>query len=396
MASSSLHRRALLKSALLLAAASACGGAASAEPRPSSQAPEHGAAASLAAPQAAFAFALGREVAKDSANVVVSPASAALALSLVALFADEALTRSIFQVLGLQPQSGLQDLQALRDVAKARDNGPLSTAYALALDPSLAPSPDLRQSLGRAEVTLFEDGALNDDALGRINGWVAATTKNRIATLLEKIPDGAVLIALNALHFKDRWQKAFDPRETAPSPFKLTDGSSVETKLMHSGRRTGLFRADDRFIAAQLPFATERYALTLVTTKREPAPLQEFEPAASWLSGDSFVRGEGQVAFPPLALNSGANIKPALNALGLRDNGIVGFSGRPPSISEVVQRVDFAVNEEGAEAAAATAVIASRSADARFTNVVADRPFIFALRDVKTGLILVSGYIAKP
>ena len=165
---------------------------------------------------------------------------------------------------------------------------------------------------------------------------------------------------------------------------------------MQSGPRSASFRSDDRFIAAQLPFATDRYGLTLITTKGEPAPLRDFKPVASWLSGEGFAQHEGQIALPPLALSGQLDLKPALNALGLKDDGLAGFAGKPPSIKAIAQRVDFSADENGAEAAAATAVTASRSIETRFTNFVADRPFLFALNDRVTGLILMSGYIANP
>ncbi|ADP70523.1 proteinase inhibitor I4 serpin [Rhodomicrobium vannielii ATCC 17100] len=395
MTDAPLHRRTLLRAAALLAASSAfetsmfC--AAKAETPAASSLP------SLAASQAAFAFKLAKALETDrNANVVSSPASAAAALAVIALFADEQLTQSIVAALSLQPNNGRRDLDALLLAAKPTEAGPLALANSLALDASLKPSASLLGEFKQAHVKLFDDKALDDAALAHINGWVSEVTHGRIPKLLESMPDGAVLIALNALHFKDRWQTAFDPAKTEPKAFMRLDGSTVEKTFMHSGPRSALFRSDDRFIAARLPFATARFALTVITTKREPAPLKDFEPVAAWLSGDGFERGEGQIAIPPLALSAQLELKPALNALGLKDDGLIGFSGRPPSITAIAQRVDFTANEDGAEAAAATAVIASRSASTRYTNFIADKPFLLALNDRTTGLILLSGYVATP
>jgi serpin B len=70
----------------------------------------------------------------------------------------------------------------------------------------------------------------------------------------------------------------------------------------------------------------------------------------------------------------------------------------PQEISRVVQKIYLNVDEEGTEAAAATAVVTVTSAMPRGEpeKLVLDRPFVFALRDRQSGLVLMSGYIGKP
>ena len=73
-----------------------------------------------------------------------------------------------------------------------------------------------------------------------------------------------------------------------------------------------------------------------------------------------------------------------------------GFAAGPLRLTKVQQRVELKVDEEGTEAAAATAAVATRSTAERFVRVAADKPFMFALRDSASGLIIVTGYVANP
>jgi len=76
-----------------------------------------------------------------------------------------------------------------------------------------------------------------------------------------------------------------------------------------------------------------------------------------------------------------------------------GFSDAPLEISRILQKIELRVNEEGTEGAAATAVMTTRSikiASSDHIKMVVDKPFVFALRDDETGLILFMGYVGAP
>jgi serpin B len=70
----------------------------------------------------------------------------------------------------------------------------------------------------------------------------------------------------------------------------------------------------------------------------------------------------------------------------------------PQEITRVVQKTFMKVDEEGTGAAAATGMVMETASlkPREPERLVIDRPFIFALRDRESGLILMSGYIAKP
>jgi serpin B len=219
----------------------------------------------------------------------------------------------------------------------------------------------------------------------------------------------ASFAALNALHFKSRWKTPFDPKLTATAPFTGLDGKSADVQMMRLGKATRAFRqervgerkSERNFVAIDLPFADERFSLVIVTTREKPAAAKDFTPVASWLSGAGFAMHSGDLALPRFAASAREDLLPVLDGLGLGEarksaTALVGF-GSDITLSQVTQRAMIEVDEEGAEAAAATAAIGSRSLEADDAiHMVVDKPFMYALRDKTTGMILVAGYVGTP
>ena len=139
----------------------------------------------------------------------------------------------------------------------------------------------------------------------------------------------------------------------------------------------------------------------IVTSRSKPASMRDFAGVSNWLTGENFAETEVDLRMPRFTLRQGAELLPALDAAGLRQVRFEpgAFSRLSPDrvdMSSVVQKVFLAVNEQGTEAAAATA-ITTRTASIRVKlpedKLVVDKPFIFALRDKVSGLVLVSGYV---
>ena len=140
--------------------------------------------------------------------------------------------------------------------------------------------------------------------------------------------------------------------------------------------------------------------MTIVTSRDKPLPAAGFDAALSWLDGQGFHELQGQVQLPKLALSGSHDLLGVLDALGLaparlQSNALAGFSDGGLAISKVVQRVELKIDEQGTEAAAATGIVALRSlAAGEYVQMIVDKPFMFALRDALSGLVLLSGYVA--
>jgi serpin B len=107
---------------------------------------------------------------------------------------------------------------------------------------------------------------------------------------------------------------------------------------------------------------------------------------------------------PRFSASGNEDLLATLDALGLEaarkaPDALKGLAAASQSISKVVQKTELRINEEGTEAAAATAVVATRSAATapdQYVKMVVDKPFVFALRDKPTGLVLLQGYVGEP
>ncbi|MGE0285359.1 MAG: serpin family protein [Bradyrhizobium sp.] len=351
---------------------------------------------------------LGREASAGS-NVVVSPASVTSILALLDLGASNQMRSALYRCLGFPVASRAtqgDDFEGLRRVAadltrKSQDKGPLTLANMLVFDPSTRPSRLALLGLAAAGADVAVEDLDKPEAIQKINDWVKGKTKGLIPEVLGEAPGDLGLVAVNALHFKDRWKTPFDPASTAPAKFSSTRSRSSDVAMMHLGHGRYSFRQDDRFVAIELPYAADDFKLVVLTTKTGVASAATLASAWNWLSGGGFSEQSGELALPRFSLSSSAELLEPLDAMGLADartrrDALNGFSRTPQQIARIVQKTELRVTEEGTEAAAATAVVTLRSVEANYVKMVVDKPFGFALRDQRTGFVLLSGYIASP
>ncbi len=339
-------------------------------------------------------------------NLMVSPASLAAVMALLDLGASADMRAGVYKVLGFEeggPEISADRLAALRATVKLMQSdaeGALTSASSIVFDPAAAPSAQIAAQLADsgAQVTV-ED--LNDAAtISRINEWVAARTRGLIPSIIEQAPREPGLVALNALHFKDRWKNAFDDSLTRPAAFQGLAGALGDVPMMQSEGSLRL-REEGAFVAVELPYASDRFRLVVITTKARPASAAEFEEVADWLSGEGFESRPGEVSMPRFRLTGSADLLATLDTLGLKParlspGALAGLSPAGMAIAQVLQRTEIRVDEAGTEAAAATAVTTTRAIATDFAKVVIDKPFLFALRDAATGLVLLTGYVANP
>ena len=352
-----------------------------------------------------------KDPAKDAAgNVVVSPGSLAAILSFVDLGGSNSMHAAIHQALGFRRaarRQAVRDLATLRTgvsglIGQSRKDGPLVLANLIAFDRVVRPKQLAMYGLSGAGADVLVDDLADAKVIDRINGWVKQKTHELIPEIIGEAPETLGLVAVNALYFKDKWQTPFEPSRTRPEQFQTMSGKPVDVQMMHSKLGKFRFRQDDRFIAAELPYANANFRLVVATTKSAPAPAQDFAAVAGWLDGKGFAAQNGEIALPRLSLSSAGELLPPLDAFGLKAargtaDALEGFSDEPLQIARIVQKVELRVNEEGTEGAAATAVLTTRGLRTPdHIQMTVDKPFVFALRDERTGLVLFMGYVGAP
>jgi serpin B len=349
----------------------------------------------------------------NGVNVVVSPASLAAILSLIDLGGSGAMHAAIHRALGYRRtarRKAEDDLAALRTGVSALvaesgkgggKDGPLALANLVAFDRSIRPKQLAMFGLSGAGADVLVDNLANSKIVDRINGWVKEKTRDLIPSIIGEAPETLGLVAVNALYFKDKWQTPFEASRTTTAAFQTVFGKPADVQMMHSPVSTFRFRIDNRFVAAELSYMNENFRLVAITTKSKPAPVRDFAAVAGWLGGEGFEAQRGEIGLPKLTLSATGELLPALDAFGLAaarhlPGALEGFSDEELRIARVLQKIELRVNEEGTEGAAATPVMTTRSLAPPHQVVTFDKPFVFALRDDKTGLVLFMGYVGVP
>ncbi|MCU0722107.1 MAG: serpin family protein [Planctomycetes bacterium] len=242
-----------------------------------------------------------------------------------------------------------------------------------------------------------------------INGWVEQKTRDRIKDLIGegRLSSATRLVLVNAIYFKSPWDEAFWKQATRPAPFRLASGEEVQVPTMF---RTDHYPAmeTETFRALALPYARgELSMLVLVPKAADGLPALEGLLGAEALEGwvKALETRRLKVGLPKFRTECAFELSPELQAMGMKDAfdyPAADFTGISPTkelfIGLVIHKAFVDVNEEGTEAAAATAIAmkAGGPPPREPPAFVVDRPFLFLIRDNKTGSILFLGRITDP
>ncbi|MGK3990913.1 serpin family protein [Sorangium sp. So ce136] len=242
-----------------------------------------------------------------------------------------------------------------------------------------------------------------DEARGIINGWVAERTEDRIKDIL---PEGAIqpatrLVLTNAVYFNAAWQFPFDEEDTAPGDFTLVDGTAVSVPMMNGSAQLGYGEVDG-YEALELPYDGGDLSMVLVL----PAEGRELEAGLDRERLEGVIGSLGTrsvtMTLPKFKFESTLDLVPQLVELGMpiAFTGLADFSGIDGQgglfISDVLHKAFVSVDEAGTEAAAATAVVIGETSAPEPATIRFDRPFLFFIRDIKTGAILFVGRVMDP
>jgi len=242
------------------------------------------------------------------------------------------------------------------------------------------------------------------DGRQRINAWVEGHTAHKIVELLHQgdVNGMTRLVLTNAIYFKGAWGFKVDPARTRAEPFHAADGTDVSASMMHWQGQFG-YAEDDAGQALELPYTGNELCLLVVL----PKPGASLSQGLTKLLQDSrgLPMDDVEVALPKFKFQARADLATLLSGLGmpLAFSKQADFSGMTGDqslfISKVIHQARIEVNEEGSEAAAATAVVMAMKAVAKRPRLFAfkaDHPFLFAIIHKPTGTMLFLGRVADP
>jgi serpin B len=343
-------------------------------------------------------------------NLVLSPASIAAALRMALIGARGETAAELARALHLPgPESAVEAQRELSAIpsGEALTLRVVNTAW---MDSSFSIKDEyLRQPVTVERVAFARQP---EEARRAINSAVAEQTAGKITNLIGPglVSAATRLVLVNAIYLKARWEHEFPARQTRKESFYPEGSGSVPVDMMHMDERLGYHRGDG-YQAVLLPYRDGPLAMAIVLPD---GPLSRFP--LDGLGGLSGVLGglladpeESQVdlRLPKFTITAACLLKDTLEALGIRrafddDADFSGISDAESlQISEVVHQAFIDVDEEGTEAAAATAVVFltaafARRQAARRVVFTADRPFLFAVVDTRAGLPLFLGQVTRP
>lgn len=245
-----------------------------------------------------------------------------------------------------------------------------------------------------------------ENARQTINKWVEEKTQDKIKELIlpPDLTPLTMLVLTNAIYFKGYWSSQFKKENTKDTPFKLITGEEVDTPIMYQKAEFN-YAEDDITQILEMSYIGNKLSMIILLPKKENGLKQlegrfTIENFRSWIS--MLREQEVNVWVPKFKVTSRFYLEEILKEMGMSD----AFSCPPADFSGMIRRKDLFishvihkafvdVNEEGTEAAAATAVVVMKGISMPKT-FKADHPFIFMIRDNRSGSILFLGRVMDP
>ena len=367
----------------------------------------------------AFGLALYAKARSGSGNIVASPASIAIALSMaragaagttagemdavlhdLATDPHERWIASLDQALTGRSGSFQDNAGQTQQVTLRIVNAPFAQR-GMALVPSYLDALSARFDAG---LRLVDYKAAPEDARSALNAWVADQTEQRIKELLAQgtIDRDSRLTLVNAIYLKAAWQHPFLKDSTTKAPFHAIGGTTLEVPTMGLGADLP-YAEGTGWRTVELPYIGGKLAMDVIV----PDDLAAFETTLDPATLDAITRALTTrhviLGMPKFSTASSLSLGDTLSAMGMPTafTDKADFSGitteEPLYISAVVHQANIDVDENGTTAAAATAVAMAAAAMPIDTiTMQVDRPFLFALRDLDTGAVLFLGRITDP
>ncbi|XP_034998519.1 leukocyte elastase inhibitor-like isoform X1 [Hippoglossus stenolepis] len=248
-----------------------------------------------------------------------------------------------------------------------------------------------------------------------INSWVQEQTQDKIKDLLAKdaLDKGTMLVLINAIYFKGNWDKRFEMDSTLDAEFRISKDDTKPVKMMRQKSKFTFatipevncqilempYEGKDLSMLIFLPNKIEDDTTGLERLEKELT----YEKFVEWTSPDLMGQNEVEVRLPRFKMEETYNLNEVLKGMGMVDAFDVtksDFSGMSPAndlvLSKVVHKAFVEVNEEGTEAAAATAVIVTERSIMIPVTFIADHPFLFFIRHNTNKAVLFAGRFCSP
>ena len=367
------------------------------------------------------------DVDSSGKSFIYSPLSITYVLSMVNAVAEGQTSQEIEQTLGFMlgyKEAELDDVNAycqmlIEELPQTDPNVQLSMANAIFVNNDYTLKPKFQQDMQTYYHALAESLDFSSPAtLGHINGWCNEQTRGMIPTILEKVNPDAMSYLLNAVYFKAGWTSKFDPQNTNTETFTCEDGSTRQVPLMHQTVVAAYFKADE-YSALRFCYGSGLWNMTIMLPGEGKTTADIINRLASlgWLEGRPhssaymdtpiFEGYEVDLKLPRFGTKSDTDdlkgkLPDVLRSMGIRQVFDPDLA-RVPNLCEranlyiglMRQKAAIEVNEEGAKASAVTiggmVETSVGPEDYQKVDFHANRPFVYAIQEASTGVILFVG-----
>jgi serine protease inhibitor len=376
----------------------------------------------VAAADNAFGFRLLNAVQKTipNGNVVLSPVSAALNLSMVLNGATGQTFQEMLTALSLSASDlgaiNTANAQLIKTIRTPAKSITLSVADSLWVDNRRATlRPDyIKQTQASYEAEITDLDFSGPGAATRINSWASKQTNGKIPKVIDRIDSADLVLLLNAVYFKGQWTHKFDKAQTQQRGFTLAGGGAKQVPRMAQSGRFDYFETP-QVQAIRLPFGEGDLVMEILLPSKSSSlgGLEAELTPEHWKGWQAqYAPRSGKIELPRFELKSNYRLNGPLQSLGMTRafqpdaaqlTGMfssVAGQARAGSffISSVLQSTYWKVDEEGSEAAAVTTtgVRAAAVRPEQPFQMIVDRPFFCAIEDRRSGALLFVGAIYDP
>ncbi|XP_004434294.1 PREDICTED: serpin A12 [Ceratotherium simum simum] len=368
------------------------------------------AAQELARRNTEFGFKLYKKLASSSPsrNIFISPLSISTAFSMLSLGAQDSTLDEIKQgfnfrnILGKDLHEGFHYL--IQRLNQGNQSLELSLKNALFIDQRLQPQETFLtnvKNLYSADTVPINFQNL-ENAQKQINDYVSQKTQGKINNLIKNIDPGTLILLVNCIFFRARWQHEFDPKVTKEEDFILDGNKPVKVPMMFRG---GMYEVghDDQLSCTVLEMPYQGN-ITATFILPDEGKMKQVEEA---LSTDAFAKWKklitrrvADVSLPRFSITGTYDLKKTLSHLGItkifEENGdLTRISpGRSLKVGEAIHKAKLKMDEKGSEGAAGSGV-QTLPMETPFT-VKINRPFLLMIKEKITNTVLFLGRIANP
>ncbi|XP_006276992.1 serpin B6-like isoform X1 [Alligator mississippiensis] len=376
----------------------------------------------LSAASTSFALSLFTKLSENAStkNVFFSPFSISSALSMVFLGTKGNTAAQMKQVLCLSKAEDIhKSYQPLvSEINKPGTKYTLRTAnqlYAEKTHEFLASFTESCQKFYHAALEQVDFSNAPEDSRKHINAWVEKKTEGKIQDLLAQgiINSLTKLVLVNAIYFKGNWETQFCKDHTKEKPFKINKNESKPVQMMFRKAKFNMTCIREfQTKILELPYIDNELSMIILlpdniedeTTGLEKLERElSYEKLMDWINPEMMDYTEVEVSLPRFKLEENYDLKTLLSSMGMPDAfdqnkaDLSGMAGNKDLyLSQVVHKSFVEVNEEGTEAAAATAAVVMMRCAMIVPRFTADHPFLFLIRHNKTSNILFFGRFCSP